>query len=125
MSIVFQCSIKKANWKKEKAILVEAGLMLEWHDNLTIKYNPAQRIWTAQGPVEVPKLWLDNHLTNDSNLLLTARQFSQVVLLHKLNPSLNTRDLIASLKLNQRNRWNVYHSPFREVLVQTNQPYKY
>lgn len=111
--MIFQCSIKKANWKKEKAILVEAGLMTDWQDNEWIRYNPEGFYYTGYKP----RLTLENGFTNKQNLILTARQFTSIVMLHKLNPSLTTEDLIKTLKLNQRNKWALKYSPKYKHLI--------
>lgn len=105
--MIFQCSLRKANWQIEKAILVEAGLMTEWQDNLWIRYSPQ---------TSVPRLTLENSYTNSRNLIVTAKQFVSIVMLHKLNPKLTTEDLIKTLQLNQRNKWVIEYSPYKHIL---------
>ena len=48
MALIFQTSLKKANWQKEKAILIEAGLITEWLDNTWVRFRIGKEI------VEVP-----------------------------------------------------------------------
>lgn len=108
MPIVFQCSVKKANWKKEKAILVEAGLMTEWQDNTWIRYRKLySSFW---------RLTAEDSYTNLTNLIISAKQMASIVALHKINPSLTERDLIKTLKLNQRNRNALKHSQYKDLV---------
>lgn len=112
--MIFQCSLRKANWQIEKAILVEAGLMTEWQDNLWIRYAPDHFDFHLKRPS--PRLTLEDTYTNRYNLIITAQQFVDVVLLHKLNPKLTTEDLIKTLKLNQRNKWVIKSSKYKHIL---------
>lgn len=112
--MIFQCSLRKANWRNEKAILVEAGLMTEWQNNLWIRYEP--QTYDYFFARAVPRLTLENCYTNRLNLIVTATQFVNIVMLHKLNPQLTTEDLIKTLKLNQRNKWAIGYSPYKHIL---------
>ena len=112
--MIFQCSLRKANWQIEKAILVEAGLMTEWQDNLWIRYEPQTYDYFFGKPV--PRLTLESSYTIRRNLIVTAKQFVSIVMLHKLNPQLTTEDLIKTLKLNQRNKWVIEYSPYKHIL---------
>lgn len=107
MSIVFQCSVRKANWKKEKAILVEAGLMTEWQDNTWVRY----RYWCKGNW----RLTAEDGFTNRTNVIISAKQMASIVALHKLNPSLTERDLVKTLKLNQRNKYALKHTQYRDL----------
>ncbi len=107
MSIVFQCSVRKANWKKEKAILVEAGLMTEWQDNTWVRYR---ELWNGYW-----RLTAEDSFTNSTNLIISAKQMASIVALHKLNPSLTERDLVKTLKLNQRNRYALKLTQYRDL----------
>ena len=107
MSIVFQCSVRKANWKKEKAILVEAGLMTEWQDNTWVRY----REWYNGNW----RLTAEDGFTNRTNVIISAKQMASIVALHKLNPSLTERDLVKSLKLNKRNRYALSHTQYKDL----------
>lgn len=108
MYIVFQCSVRKANWKKEKAILVEAGLMTEWQDNTWVRY----REW-YNGHW---RLTAEDGFTNHTNVIISAKQMASIVALHKLNPSLTGRDLLKTLKLNARNRRVIECSTYKDIL---------
>ena len=112
--MIFQCSIRKSNWRIEKSILVEAGLMTEWQDNTWIRYVPEFHDYYL-GQV-VPRLTLEDSYTNRRNLIVTAKEFVSIVTLHKLNPQLTTEDLIKTLKLNQRNKWVIEYSPYKHIL---------
>ena len=95
MNVVFQCSLRKANWETEKAILVEAGIMTDMLDNSWIRFHKGYFNYylTAQ-----------NSYTNNLNLIVTANQFATIVLMQKLNPQFTDRDLIKCIKLNARNK---------------------
>lgn len=109
MSIVFQCSLNKANHQKERAILVEAGLLTEWLDNSWVRYR--QNYYNYQ--------WLftaENSYTNSLNVIVTARQLASIVILHKLNPNLTDRDLLRTLKLNARNKFALKYSSYKDLV---------
>lgn len=108
MSIIFQCSLNKANWQKEKAILVKAGLMTEWQDNCWARYR--------QHYLHEWRFTLESGHTNSMNVIITAKQLASIVAIHKLNPSLTERDLLKTLKLNARNRWVIEHSTYKGIL---------
>ncbi len=108
MSIVFQCSVRKANWKKEKAILVEAGLMTEWQDNTWVRYR---ELWTGNW-----RLTAEDSFTNSTNLIISAKQMASIVALHKLNPSLTERDLLKSIKLNARNKLHLKYTQYKDLV---------
>ena len=107
MSIVFQCSIRKTNRKKEKAILVEAGLMTEWQDNVWIRYGNTWGGW---------RLTMEDGFTNRTNVIISAKQMASIVALHKLNPSLTERDLVKTLKLNQRNKYALKNTKYKDLV---------
>ena len=109
MSIIFQCSLNKANWQKEKAILVKAALMTEWQDNCWARYR--KNYYSYQ--------WLftaENSYTNSLNVIVTARQLASIVILHKLNPNLTDRDLLKTLKLNARNKFALKYSSYKDLV---------
>lgn len=108
MSIVFQCSLNKANHQKEKAILIEAGLLTEWQDNTWVRYRQSycnQWLFTAE-----------NSYTNRLNVIVTARQLASIVILHKLNPNLTERDLLRTLNLNARNKFALKYSSYKDLV---------
>lgn len=108
MSIVFQCSVRKANWKMEKTILIEAGLMTEWQDNTWIRYR---QWYFGQW-----RLTAEDSFTNHLNLIVTANQMATIVAMHKLNPTFSDRDLIRCIKLNARNKSILLNSPYKDLV---------
>lgn len=108
MYIIFQCSLNKANWQKEKAILVKAGLMTEWQDNCWARY---QQNYLHEG-----RFTLENSYTSSINVIITAEQLASIVIMHKFNPSLTERDLLKTLKLNARNRRVIEYSRYKDIL---------
>lgn len=108
MSIVFQCSVRKSNWEIEKAILIEAGLMTEWQDNLWIRYS---EWYSGQW-----RLTAEDSFTNRLNLIITAQQMATIVAIHKVNPSFSDRDLIQCIKLNARNKSVLLNSRYKDLV---------
>ena len=108
MSLIFQTSLSKANWKKEKAILVEAGLITEWLDNTWVRFRIG---WDGNGIFTAHAGY-----TNNLNVIITAKQISAIVLLHKLNPRLTEIDLLKSIKLNQRNKHALSHTKYKDFI---------
>ena len=96
MAITFQCSLNKANWQIEKAILVEAGIITDMLDNSWVRFR--------QGYSGQYYLFACDSFTNRLNLIVTANQFVTIVLMQKLNPNFTDRDLIKCIKLNARNK---------------------
>ena len=109
MSIIFQCSLSKANRLKERKLLIEAGLLLPIQNCNWIRYKIDG--WRPEGV-----LTLEYGFTNSINLILTAKQFLTIVLAHKVAPHLKIADLLGMLKLNQRNKWVLKHSNYRHIL---------
>lgn len=107
--MIFQCSISKANYLKERALLEEAGLLLPIQDARWIRYT----LWGGSPRGYVT---LENGFTNSTNVIITAREFITIVHLHKLNPSLTVVDLLRTLKLNQRNRSALSHTRYEKEL---------
>ena len=108
MALIFQTSLKKANWQKEKAILVEAGLITEWLDNTWVRFRIG---WSGSGIFTAHRGY-----TNNLNVIITAKQISAIVLLHKLNPRLTEIDLLKSIKLNQRNKYALKHTKYKNFI---------
>lgn len=107
MSIVFQCSIRKANSERERAILIEAGLLTEALHNTWIRY----RQW-FDGEWRVTA---ENGYTNTSNIIVTATQLVTIINMHKLNPAISVRDLLKTFKLNKRNKLALKYTQYRDL----------
>lgn len=109
MSIIFQCSLSKANHLKERKLLIEAGLLLPIQDCDWIRYRIVR--WRPEGI-----LTLEKGFTRSNNLILTAKQFLTIVLAHEVAPHLKIADLLGMLKLNQRNKEALKYSSYRHIL---------
>ena len=107
MNVVFQCSLNKANWQIEKAILVEAGLITDMLDNSWVRFHKGYFNY-----------YLTAHcgFTNRLNLIVTANQFATIVLMQKLNPHFTDRDLIKCIKLTKRNKDALAHTQYKDLI---------
>lgn len=111
--MIFQCSLRKMNYKEELDVLIQAGIATPFIYNDWVRFNPEHRYIEKTGK---PKVTFHDSYTTRTNVIITAREFVSIVLLKGVNPKLTTTELLKTLKLNARNRDNLKHTRYAEAL---------
>lgn len=111
--MIFQCSLRKFNYKEELDVLVQAGIASPFINNDWVRFEPDSWYQKTTGKVVVS---FHDSYTTRPNVIITARDFVNIVLLKGVNPKLTTLDLLKTLKLNARNRANLKYTQYAEAL---------